>query len=50
MCKKWNKGECSAQNDKECTTAYGTVLKHVCDKYLADKSMCLKDHPRKDHK
>ncbi len=50
VCKRWNAGHCIKQSDKECKTTWGTVLRHVCSKYVAPNRMCEKDHMRSDHK
>ena len=50
ICKRYNSGTCMKQQDKECTTFFGTKYRHVCNKYMPGGSICEKDHPRKDHK
>ena len=49
ICKFWNTKGCKHQADKECKTPFGKVLRHVCNKYLADGRVCQKDHCRVDH-
>ncbi len=50
VCKRYNAGVCPKQADKECVTAFGSKLRHVCNKFLGRDSICEKYHPRKDHK
>jgi len=49
ICKRYNSGTCVKQTDKECTTFFGTKLRHVCNKYTTGGGLCEKSHPRKDH-
>ena len=49
VCRLWNAKACRAQADKECKTAWGKVLKHACNKFLAGGKLCMKDHPRCEH-
>jgi hypothetical protein len=50
ICRMYNIGKCRNQADKECKTAWGRVLRHVCNKYMPGNKMCEKDHARPDHK
>ena len=50
VCRMYNLKSCRQQADKECKTAWGKTLKHVCNKFVAGGRVCLKDHPREDHK
>ena len=49
VCRMYNLKSCRQQADKECKTAWGKTLKHVCNKFVAGGRVCLKDHPREDH-
>ena len=49
ICRLFNAKTCRCQGDKECKTAWGKTLRHICNKYIAGGKMCLKDHPRADH-
>ena len=49
VCRLFNTKTCKHQADKECKSAWGKTLKHVCNKFLARGKVCLKDHPRIDH-
>ena len=49
VCRLWNAKVCSSQADKECKTAWGKVLKHACNKFVAGGKLCMKDHPRCEH-
>ena len=50
ICRMYNVSKCRQQQDKDCKTPWGKVLRHVCNKYVAGGKMCEKDHPRADHK
>ena len=50
VCRMYNLKSCRQQADKECKTAWGKTLKNVCNKFVAGGRVCLKDHPREDHK
>ena len=50
ICRMYNFNKCRSQADKECKTAWGRVLRHVCNKYMPGNKMCEKDHTRMDHK
>ena len=49
ICKLFNLKSCKFQADKECKSAWGKTLRHVCNKYVAGGKICLKDHLRADH-
>ena len=49
VCRLWNAKACTSQNEKECKTAWGRVLKHACNKFVPGGKLCMKDHPRCDH-
>ena len=49
VCRLWNAKVCSSQAEKECKTAWGKVLKHACNKFVAGGKLCMKDHPRCEH-
>ena len=49
VCSLFNMKTCKHQADKDCKTAWGKTLKHVCNKFVAGGKVCLKDHPRADH-
>ena len=50
ICRMFNIGKCRNQADKDCKTAWGRTLRHVCNKYMPGNKMCEKDHARPDHK
>ena len=50
LCKRWNMGTCPKQNENECKTTWGSILKNACNKFVAPNRMCEKDHTRTDHK
>lgn len=50
ICKRYNAGICPNQKDKECKSFLGTVLRHVCNKFVGTNKHCEKDHPRTEHK
>ena len=50
ICRKFNYGKCSKQSDKECTSAFGTKLRHCCNFMSSGGKACEKDHPRTEHK
>ncbi len=50
ICRKFNQGDCPKQSDKECKLFFGTVLRHVCNKYIGRDKHCEKSHPRTEHK
>ena len=49
VCRLFNAKACKQQADKECKSAWGRTLRHVCNKFLPAGKVCLKDHPRCDH-
>ena len=49
VCKLYNAKVCKNQADKECKSAWGRPLKHVCNKFLPGGKVCLKEHPRCEH-
>ena len=49
ICKLYNLKICKLQADKECKSAWGKTLRHVCNKYVVGGKICLKDHSRADH-
>ena len=50
VCRMYNLKSCKNQAEKTCTTPWGKTLKHVCSKYMPGGRLCLKEHPREDHK
>ena len=50
ICRKYNMGNFPKQSEKFCKSFYGTVLRHVCNKFVGGDKHCEKDHPRTDHK
>lgn len=50
ICKRYNAGVCPKQSEKSCTTAFGSKLRHVCNRFMGSNGVCEKEHPRKDHK
>ena len=49
ICRLYNSKTCKSQGDSECKSAWGKSLKHVCNKYMPNNKLCMKDHPRPDH-
>ena len=49
VCRLFNSKACKHQADKECKSAWGKTLKHVCNKFVGGGKVCLKDHSRMDH-
>ena len=49
ICRLYNTKTCGKQADKDCKSAWGKTLKHVCNRFLAGGKVCQKDHPRLDH-
>ena len=50
ICRRYNVGKCAKQADKDCTTSFGTKLKHCCNYLDRSGKACEKDHPRIEHK
>ena len=42
ICKRYNVGVCPKQNEKFCTTAFGSKFRHVYNKYLGSSNICEK--------
>jgi hypothetical protein len=49
LCRKFNAKTCPTQTSKTCKTPWGTVLRHLCNKYMPGGKFCEKDHARPDH-
>ena len=49
VCRLFNSKACKFQADKECKSAWGKTLKHVCNKFVGGGKVCLKEHSRMDH-
>ena len=49
ICRMYNRKACKNQADRECKSAWGKTLKHVCSKFLAGGKICMKDQLRMDH-
>ena len=50
LCRVYNLKTCKHQADRECKTPWGKTLKHLCNKYMPGGRLCLKEHPREEHK
>ena len=48
-CSKYNVKTCPKQAEKDCHTFFGAKLRHVCNKWMPNGTICGKDHPRVEH-
>ena len=52
VCRRYNFGICPTQKDENCPAPWNSALKlkHICVFEKPDNTLCLKNHPYKDHK